>query len=65
MHLQWCPANVWHRDSILASQIASLFPFSTFWKIYFNVTEINYWQWLEESGQRLDNADRTLLELAS
>ena len=28
-------------------------------KNYFDVAEIYQWRWLEESGQRLDNVDRT------
>ena len=30
-----------------------------------NVAEVNQRLWLEESGQRLENVDRTHLELAS
>ena len=34
-------------------------------KIYFDVGEIYQWRWLEESGQRLENVDRTHLVLGS
>ena len=39
--------------------------FLAFPKIYFQVAEIYSRHWLEESGQRLDNIDRTNLVLAS
>ena len=34
-------------------------------KIYFHVADIYQQRWLEESGPRLENVDRTHLELAS
>ena len=37
----------------------------TFSKFYFDVAEIYRRRWLEESGQRLENLDRTHLVLAS
>ena len=39
--------------------------FSAFLKIYFDVTEIYQWCWLEKSGQMLENVDQTHLVLAS
>ena len=30
-----------------------------------NITEVNQWRWLEESGQWLENVDRTHLVLVS
>ena len=39
--------------------------FLAFQKIYFNVAEIDWQRWLEESGKRLDNVNRTHLVLAS
>ena len=37
--------------------------FSAFTKIYLDVAEIYRWRWLEESGQRLDNANQIHLVL--
>ena len=39
--------------------------FSALLKIYFNVAEMYQQRWLEKSGQRLENVDRTNLELTS
>ena len=37
----------------------------SFLKINFDIAEIYLWPWFEQSGQRLENFDRTNLELAS
>ena len=37
----------------------------TFSKFYFDIAEIYRRRWLEESGQRLENLDRTRLVMAS
>ena len=39
--------------------------FLAFPKIDFDVAEIYQWRWLEESGQRPENVDRTHLVLGS
>ena len=53
------------RGSIFAYHPAPEVQFSTFPKIYFVDGEIKQRGWLEESGQRLDNVERTHLVLAS
>ena len=57
------------RGSTLASHPAALVLFPAFLKFFrgkiINVSEVNQWRWLEESGQWLENVDQTHLVLAS
>ena len=50
-------------DDKIAS--SSGFDSPCFPKISFDVAEIYHWRWLEESGQWLENDDRTHLVLSS
>ena len=54
-----------HRGRILASHKAPPGLILGIPKNYFDVAEIYQCRWLEESGQRLENVDRTHLVLAS
>ena len=62
---------LWGRGELHSTEFAFLLltqwlpvQFSAFPKIVFDVAEIYWWRWLEESGQRLENDDRTHLVLA-